>query len=101
MSDCAAAGRLSKAEIERMVKNAEMYKEEDDKQRLRISMKNSLESYVYNMKATAEDTKLRDKISDDDRQMILDNCNELVRWIDGNQVRCAHYLHLHNESLPF
>jgi len=38
-------GRLSKDEIERMVSDAERYKEEDDKQKDRIAAKNSLESY--------------------------------------------------------
>ena len=38
-------GRLSKEEIERMVSDAERYKEEDDIQKDRIAAKNSLESY--------------------------------------------------------
>ena len=38
-------GRLSKEEIERMVSDAEKYKEEDGKQKDRIAAKNALESY--------------------------------------------------------
>jgi L1 cell adhesion molecule like protein len=79
-------GRLSKEEIERMVKNAEQYKEEDEKQRDRVTAKNSLESYAFNMKATVEDEKLKDKISADDKQKILDKCNEVIRWLDSNQL---------------
>lgn len=79
-------GRLSKEEIERMVKNAEQYKEEDEKQRDRVTAKNSLESYAFNMKATVEDEKLKDKISAEDKQKILDKCNEVIRWLDSNQV---------------
>merc|ERR1711920_966629 len=45
-------GRLSKEEIERMVNEAEKYKEEDDKQKERIAAKNGLESYCFNMKTT-------------------------------------------------
>jgi heat shock protein 1/8 len=78
-------GRLSKEEIEKMVRNAEAYKEEDDKQRDRIQSKNSLESYAFNMKSTVEDEKLKDKISEEDKQKILDKCNETIRWLDGNQ----------------
>lgn len=80
------AGRLSKDEIEKMVRDAEKYKEEDDKQRDRLQAKNSLESYAFNMKSTVEDEKLKDKISEDDKKKILDKCNEVIRWIDGNQV---------------
>merc|ERR1719245_101211 len=38
-------GRLSNEEIEKMVNDAERFKNEDDKQKDRISVKNSLESY--------------------------------------------------------
>jgi heat shock protein 1/8 len=79
-------GRLSKEDIEKMVRDAEKYKDEDDKQKDRISAKNSLESYAFNMKSTMEDEKLKDKISAEDKQKVLDKCNEVVRWIDSNQL---------------
>ena len=55
-------GRLSKEEIERMVNDAEKYKAEDEKQKEKISAKNSLESYCLNMESTVKDDKLKDKI---------------------------------------
>jgi len=79
-------GRLSKDEIEKMVRDAEKYKEEDDKQRDRLQAKNALESYAFNMKSTIEDEKLKDKISQEDRDKVLEKCNEVVQWIDGNQL---------------
>jgi L1 cell adhesion molecule like protein len=79
-------GRLSKEDIEKMVRDAEKYKDEDDKQKERITAKNSLESYAFNMKSTMEDEKLKDKISAEDKQKVLDKCNEAVRWIDANQL---------------
>ena len=87
LSSC-SAGRLSKEEIERMVREAEDYKEEDDAQRDRIQAKNDLESYAFNMKRTVEDERLKDKISDDDKKSILDKCNEVTSWVDYNQVCC-------------
>jgi len=83
------AGRLSKEEIEKMVRDAERYKEEDDKQRDCLQAKNALESYAFNMKQTIEDEKLKDKISEDDRKAVLDKCNEVISWIDSNQVLLA------------
>ena len=70
-------GRLSKEEIERMVNDAEKYKHEDEKQKSRITAKNSLESYAFHMKSTVEDEKLKDKISADDKKTIVDKCNEV------------------------
>uniref|UniRef100_A0A8D0LB67 Uncharacterized protein n=1 Tax=Sphenodon punctatus TaxID=8508 RepID=A0A8D0LB67_SPHPU len=78
-------GRLSKEEIERMVQEAEQYKAEDEVQREKISAKNSLESLAFNMKSTAEDEKLKDKLSPEDKQKILDKCNEVISWLDRNQ----------------
>lgn len=79
-------GRLSKEEIERMVQEADQYKSEDEAQRDKIAAKNSLESLAFNMKSTAEDEKLKDKISPEDKQKILDKCNEVISWLDKNQM---------------
>ncbi|XP_076324544.1 heat shock 70 kDa protein cognate 4-like isoform X1 [Tachypleus tridentatus] len=79
-------GRLSKDEIERMVKDAEKYKDEDEKQKERIQAKNSLESYCFNMKSTMEDEKLKDKISEDDKKKVLDKVDETIKWLDTNQM---------------
>lgn len=79
-------GRLSKEEIEKMVKDAERFKNEDEAQKERISAKNALESYAYNMKQTVEDDKLKDKISDADKSTILEKCKEAIDWLDKNQV---------------
>ncbi|XP_067014227.1 heat shock 70 kDa protein cognate 4 isoform X1 [Anabrus simplex] len=79
-------GRLSKEEIERMVNDAEKYRAEDEKQKATIAAKNALESYCFNMKSTVEDEKLKDKISDSDKNTILDKCNEVIRWLDANQL---------------
>merc|ERR1712139_238412 len=79
-------GRLSKEEIERMVNDAEKFRADDEKQKERISAKNGLESYCFNMKTTIEDEKVKDKISEDDRKSINDKCDEAIKWLDANQL---------------
>ncbi|XP_042861690.1 heat shock 70 kDa protein cognate 4-like [Penaeus japonicus] len=79
-------GRLSKEEIERMVNEAEKYRSEDEQQRERITSKNNLESYCFNMKSTVEDDKFKDKIPDSDRETIISKCNETIQWLDSNQL---------------
>merc|ERR1712177_161324 len=79
-------GRLSKEEIERMVSDAEKFKNDDAKQKERISAKNGLESYCFNMKTTLDDDKVKDKISEDDKKAINDKCDEAIKWLDGNQL---------------
>ncbi|ESP02894.1 hypothetical protein LOTGIDRAFT_177837 [Lottia gigantea] len=79
-------GRLSKDEIEKMVAEAEKYKNEDENQRTRIAAKNSLEGYAFNMKTTVEDEKMKDKISEEDKKVIIDKCNDVIAWMDSNQL---------------
>merc|ERR1739848_16861 len=79
-------GRLSSEDIEKMVADAEKFKAEDDQQKERISAKNGLESYCFNMKSTVEDDKFKDRISESDRQTISDKCQETIGWLDQNQT---------------
>merc|ERR1719222_1056126 len=79
-------GRLSKEDIERMVNDAEKFKAEDEVQKEGIAAKNGLESYCFNMKATIDDEKVKDKISEADKKAINDKCDEAIKWLDGNQL---------------
>jgi len=73
-------------EIEKMVSDDEQYKAEDEKQKERITAKNGLESYCFNMKTTVEDEKFKDKINDSDKEAITKKCEETIKWIDANQL---------------
>ena len=69
-----------------MATDAEKYKEEDEKQKDRIAAKNSLASYSFNMKSTFEDEKLKDKISEEDKKTISDKYEEVINWLDANNL---------------
>jgi L1 cell adhesion molecule like protein len=77
-------GRLSKDEIEKMVKDAERYASEDKTHNERIQAKNSLESYAYSMRQTMDDEKIKDKIDAGDRKKVLAKVDETIKWLDGN-----------------
>jgi heat shock 70kDa protein 1/2/6/8 len=79
-------GRLSKEEIEKMVEEAETYKQQDDANRERIDAKNGLENYCYNLKNTMDDEKLKDKIDAADKETISTKCDEMISWLDANQT---------------
>lgn len=79
-------GRLTKEEIERMVQEAEKFKEEDEKVQQTVAAKNNLESYAYNMKGAMEDEKVKDKVSEEERKTVLDKCKEVLDWLDKNQT---------------
>ncbi len=77
-------GRLSEEEIQRMVKEAEDFEEEDKKAREKVEAKNSLENYVYSIRNTLNDeTKgLKDKIEEEDRQTVENAVKETIEWLD-------------------
>merc|ERR1712096_11518 len=75
-------GRLSKEEIDKMVNDAEKYKAEDDLQRERVSSKNELESYAFQVKQACEDSK---KISAEDKTQVAEKAKEVLDWLDNNQ----------------
>merc|ERR1712085_205302 len=78
-------GRLSEDEIERMVREAEQFADEDKKTKGRVEAKNSIENYLYSMKNTVEDKKKAgDKISEEDKASILEAVEEAIKWVDGN-----------------
>jgi len=77
-------GRLSKEEIEKLVQEAEKFKEEDDKLRKKVEAKNNLESLLFNGKNSVNDEKVKDKITEEDKKAVNDKADELLNWISGN-----------------
>jgi len=78
-------GRLSKEDIERMVEEAEKYKNEDEKSRQKIEAKNSLENYAYNVRNTVRDEKTKNKISESERNLIEDKVKEIISFIETSE----------------
>lgn len=79
-------GRLSKEDIERMVLEAEKYKEEDDREAERIQSKNQLESYAYSLKNTINDGEMKDKIKPEDKEKLSQAVRETIDWLDSAQT---------------
>jgi len=78
-------GRLSKEDIERMVKEAEKYKKEDEENKDRIDAKNNLESFVYNCINSLTEDKLKDKFTPDEKSSIESKADEINKWLESNQ----------------
>jgi len=79
-------GRLSKEEIERMVNDAEKYKDEDEKEKNRITARNSAESYAYSLRNTLGEEGIKDKIEAGDKEKLESAINEMISWLDSNQT---------------
>ena len=78
-------GRLSKEEIERMVNDAEKFKEEDAKVAERVAAKNGLESYAYQLRNTIQDEKIASLLDAADKDKLNKAIDETIEWLDHNQ----------------
>ena len=78
--------RLTPEDIKRMVKDAEIFGDEDKKLKERIDSRNELESYAYSLKNQVGDKeKLGGKLSDEDKETIEKAVEEKIEWMEANQ----------------
>merc|ERR1712042_146030 len=75
-------GRLSEEEINKIVSDAEKYKEEDERMKKKVTAKNDLESMAYQIRNSLDDPKLSGSIDEGDKEKI----DETVKWVDENQA---------------
>ena len=79
------SNRLSKEDVDRMVKDAETYKDEDAKVAKQIEARNKLESYCYQMKTTVvDDEKMKTGLGDD-YELVKSTVEDTLKWLDSNQ----------------
>lgn len=81
-------GRLSKEDIEKLVKDAEKFKSEDDLLKKKIESKNGYEHYIYQIRNTVEG-EMKDKFSAEEKTTLLDLAKEHQLWLDGHQDASA------------
>jgi len=77
-------GRLSKEQVEEMIKEAERLKDEDEKNMKRVEAKNKLESYIYNWRNQTDNKEVADKIGESGIETIRQCVKETQEWLDGN-----------------
>eukprot|EP00253_Pinus_taeda_P014140 PITA_14140 len=82
-------GRLSKEEIEKMVRDSETYKAEDEEHKKKLEAKNSLENYAYSVRNTIRDDKIAAKLDPSDKTKIEDALEQTIQWLDNNQLADA------------
>merc|ERR1712194_300737 len=79
-------GRLTKEEIDQMVKDGEKFAEEDKAVKEKIDSRNQFENYIYQMKNSVEDKdKLAEKLAEDEKSKIKDALTDSQDWLNANQ----------------
>ena len=77
-------GRLSQADIERMVNDAEKYKEEDELVQKRMEARNRLENFAYQTKGSLDNEDIKNKLSEEDRETLTKSVEDCLGWLDDN-----------------
>ncbi len=79
---------LTEEEIEKMVKEAEQYKDEDRKRKELIELRNQADAYIYSLEKSMRD--LQEKISEEQKKRIEDAINKLKESMtsdDSSKIR--------------
>jgi len=77
-------GRLSKADIEAMLRDAEKFKAEDEAHRKRVEARNALENITYQYKSSLHD--MGDKLDAGDRAAVEKAVEDTISWLDANSL---------------
>merc|ERR1719364_196938 len=81
-------GRLTEEQIEKMIKEAEQFADEDKKVKERVDAKNAFDGYLHSMRSAVEgsgDNKgLSEKLDPDEKEKIMDALKDGQSWMDSN-----------------
>lgn len=78
-------GRLSEEEIERMVREAAEFEDEDRKVRERVDARNTLEGIAYSLRNQVNDKdKLGGKLSEEDKSAVEAAVKDAIQFLDEN-----------------
>ena len=79
-------GRLTQSDIDRMLEEAEKYKEEDNLVKERLESKNNLESLLYQTRTTITNDNIKSKLDPDDIKLAEDIVKETELWIENDNL---------------
>ncbi|KNF09358.1 chaperone protein DnaK [Gottschalkia purinilytica] len=79
-----ASTNLSEEEIQRKVKEAEQFAEEDKKNKESIEVRNNADSLVYQTEKTLKD--LEGKVSEDEKSKVQAKLDELKKALEGTDI---------------
>ncbi|OLY82949.1 Heat shock protein SSB [Smittium mucronatum] len=79
-----STGHLSAAEIERMVKEAEKFADEDKKKQEAVQAKQDLEQYIMQVEGNLSDIKIETRLKRADKEAVENALAEAMEWLDIN-----------------
>ena len=84
-------GRLSQEDIEKMIDEAEKYKDEDNLHKETIESRNSLEALVYQTKSSVENEEVKSKLEESEIKTVTDLISETELWLNDDSLKKEDY----------
>jgi len=78
-------GRLSKEDIDKMLADAEKFKEDDARAKQTIEARNNFESQLYQFKSTLNNEKLTSNVEEKTKLELVHKVEEAMCWVERNQ----------------
>ena len=92
-------GHLTKEEIEKMISDAELFREADETAKAIVDARNNLESIVYQMKSALNDEKMASQIDESMKTELTAVIEEEATWLDANQMTTKEEYEIRAEEL--
>merc|ERR1711924_358026 len=78
---------LTEEQIEKMIKEAEQFADEDKKVKERVDAKNAMDGYLHSMRSavegSGENKGLSEKLDEEEKEKIMDALKDGQSWLDS------------------
>ena len=81
--------RLTKEDIEKLIQEAEKFKDDDEKVKQKLESLNNFEALLYQTKSSLDNKELVEKLSEDDKNTISETVSENETWFNENRDTCT------------
>jgi L1 cell adhesion molecule like protein len=81
------------------VEEAEKYKAEDEEVKKKVSAKNELENYAYQMRNSLDDDKFKTVLTEEEKTKVSAAVKETISWVDANPNAELHEFEAKKEDL--
>lgn len=90
---------LSPQEIEKMIKEADIFAEEDKRTREKVDAKSALEGLIYSTENLLTDNKVVQALGDEDVAVVREACRSALAWLSDNSEASKDEVNQRKEDL--
>jgi L1 cell adhesion molecule like protein len=78
-------GRLTQADIDRMIEEAEKFKSQDDAQAAKVAAREEVKNYIYQVMDSLENATMVEKVTSEELEKVEEGCQDALEWLEQNE----------------